>query len=190
VESIFSVSPKASFALKGYYASLSPILRLYPPYSSYLISSNELFFTSMFDRNIYRISIPTLEVKDSIVVIPESYTVPQGCEVKKETLGHAPEIIDRELKQASYVANILYNKAEKRYYVFVKTGVDKSQTDELGYPFKVFVYDGGFNKKKEVDFPTDEYNPKSAMLTSRGVMIEKTEEKYEYGKKTFVFFNW
>ena len=98
-------------------------------------------------------------------------------------------LAEQELYKECRITNMLYNDKNHKYYIFLRTSKDFSSVDELGYPFKIYIYDNLFNKEREIVFNTDEYNPKAAMITSKGIMIEKITKDKEYGKRTFDFLD-
>lgn len=176
-------APLLKYGLEYYYYNISPELKPYFVTASvYAILNNRLFFFNAFERDLYELSPTSLEVINKTKIVPDKYEIPQSyvidsLEMEKPT----PE--EEELKNKCYIVNILYDKKEKKYFLFLKNGIDSSAVDELGYPFIVYTYNEAMQLEKETAFDTNSYIPKSAMMTSKGILIEKAQE--EYGKKVF-----
>lgn len=190
IESIFSGSPKIKFALKGFYYNRSTCLKSYGGSDKeYALWNDRLFFISAHDKNIYQLDFSTLEVIDTIPIIPENYQTPSGINFANDINISEDILAEEEMQKKCRITNMIYHEEKQKYYIFVRIAKDRSSVDELGYPFQIFIYDKKFKKEKEITFNTDKYNPKSAMITSRGILIEKENENKEYGKRTFEIFN-
>lgn len=188
IEEIYSGSPKIKQGLKDYYYNKSSELTCYDPIGTdYAILNNKLFSILAVDRNIYELDANTLNIIDTIPVIPQKYVIPSGVKL----IPDLSEVMaaEQELMDKCHITNMLYNDKKKQYYIFLKTDKDLSAVDELGYSFMLYVYDENFIKKNQYSFNTDDYNPKSAMMTSKGIMIEKINKQQDYGKKTFEFMD-
>ncbi len=189
IESLFSGSPKVKFGLKNFYYNKSHQLKPYLLGSRYSIVNDKLFYINVFDRNLYDIDVNSMKILDTIRIIPDQYKIPQSIEyTKKNSSMNIASVEQESIKRNCYISNILYNGKSKEYLVFIKTGQDYSNVDELGYKFKIVVYNESFKKKKELDFKSTDYAPHSAMMTSKGILIEKIL-KNAYGKRSFEFFN-
>lgn len=190
VESVYSEHPQMTYGMKDYYYNKSPEITSYGATGvNYAILNKKIFFILANDRNIYELDAKTLTVKDTILIIPQEYKIPTGIKLINKPGVSEDEMAEQELMDKCRITNMLYSDAKKQYYVFLKTAKDTSAIDELGYPFKIFVYDEHFTKKKQYAFDHDKYNPKTAMMTSKGIMIERIKKGQEYGKKTFEFMD-
>lgn len=190
IEDIYSVSPQIKYGLKDYYYDKSSGLTCYGTLvPNYAILNNKLFSILANDRNIYELDANTLNIIDTIPVIPQKYVIPSGVKLKDEPDFTEDMASEQELMDKCHITNMLYNDKNKQYYIFLKTGKDMSVVDELGYSFMLYVYDENFVKKNQYSFNSDDYNPKSAMMTSKGIMIEKISKQQDYGKKTFEFMD-
>ncbi len=190
VESIFSSSPKMKFALRGFYHNRSDSLKSFGGSDKeYALLNNQLFFISVHDRNIYKLNVSNLEIIDTIPVIPEEYQIPQGIYFANDINVSEDMLAEQEIAEKCRITNMLYHKEKQKYYIFVRIAKDISSVDELGYPFKIFIYDEKFKKEKEITFNTNKYNPKSIIITSKGILIEKNKEKEQYGKRIFEFLD-
>ena len=190
VESIFSNSPKIKFTLNEFYYNKSKSIKSYGASDKeYALLNNDLFFISAHDRNIYKLNFRSLEIEDTIPVIPSNYRIPEGIVFANDIKISEDILAEQELYKECRITNMLYNDKNHKYYIFLRTSKDFSSVDELGYPFKIYIYDNLFNKEREIVFNTDEYNPKAAMITSKGIMIEKITKDKEYGKRTFDFLD-
>lgn len=190
IEDIYSGSPQIKYGMRDYYYNKSPELISYGgSEKNYAILNDKLFFIIANERSIYELDTNSLEVTDTIPIIPEEYEIPTGIKLINKPGISEDMMAEQELMEKCRITNMLYSQTKKQYYIFLRTAKDLSAVDELGYPFKLYVYDNRFKKKKEYTFKTDQYNPKSAMMTSKGIMIEKINKNQEYGKKFFEFID-
>lgn len=187
IDSVFSNQPKIHLSFKEYYRRLNDSVKCYIVNARYFVDGDHLLLGNTYDRNVYRINVSSMEIIDTIPVIPLALKIPSSYVVKEEDL-YASDAVSREdkdIKDNCYIANILYSNMKEEYYFFIKTGIDESAFDEKGYAFQVFVYDKDFNIKREVSVDSDIYMPKSAMMTSKGILIEQNNPSNPYGTKTF-----
>lgn len=190
VDSLFGSHPVLKYGLHNFYYNKHPEVRgYYVTGGQYAIANGCLFFISAHDRNIYQMDWKTMTPSDTIEVIPERYAIPEGILVRSEKDIDADPRALEEIREKCVITNLLYNERTHQYYVFLRTAPDESPVDEYGYPFNIYVYDEAFRKVKTLSVKSDLYNPKGAMMTSRGLMIERTPRDKEYGKRTFEFWN-
>lgn len=187
IEPLMADSLQFQFGLRG--ACIDPTdVKSYSSNRCYSFLNHKLLYADLYDRNLYVLDPESLLVTDTIPVIPEEYSIPKAFAIESERIIGPKE--NKEIKGNSYIVSMQYSPEKKQYYIFVKTGVDKSTSDELGYPFKIFVYDEQFRKQKQIAFDTDQYTPKSAMMTSKGLFIEKISRGEDsYGKRTYEIFD-
>lgn len=190
VDSLFGTCPTLQYGLHHFYYDKHPEVRgYYVTGGQYAIVNDFLFFLSAHDRNIYRMDWETMTPADTIEVIPQQYAIPEGIIVRSERDIDADPRALEEIREKCVITNLLYDDRTRQYYVFLRTAPDDSPVDEYGYPFNIYVYDESFRKVKTLSVKSDLYNPKGAMMTSRGLMIERTPRDKEYGKRTFEFWN-
>lgn len=190
LDSIFSPTPKMTFGLRNFYYNKSDTIKSYDVIGmQYVIENHQLFFIPAHDRNIYRMDWETMTVADTIQIIPDEYEIPKGIPFAGREDVNEDALAEAEIQEKCRITNLLYNECTHRYYVFLRTAPDDSPVDEYGYPFNIYVYDESFRKVKTLSVKSDLYNPKGAMMTSRGLMIERTPRDKEYGKRTFEFWN-
>jgi hypothetical protein len=86
------------------------------------------------------------------------------------------------------ILNIFFNKQEKKYYVLVEHNIKKEEELKKGRIFSVIIYDKNFENPKEYVFPADVYKYMNAIMTSKGLLIQRKEQNLtpeNYGTQTF-----
>lgn len=191
LSSLYDGKPTLTYGLQGFYGRVFNESRVYQDMIvRYTVLDHTLFYMNPYSRYLYILDRESLNMQDSVCVIPQELPIPEGIELTLESSEQDLfEEADKERKEKAQIVNLLYDQQKEKYYLFLKTGVDHSQIDELGYPFVIYVYDRRFNKTDEIDFSTDTYLPHSAVMTTWGIYMEIVDENKEYGKRVFDVFD-
>ena len=175
VNNIYTDAPHVSFGLQEYYTQLvSPTINPYYEYSNfYLINKEEIIYSNYYNRNVYKIDSQTLDTEDWKQIIPKSTEILTSLKFKG-SIDPNDRILEREnRKKSPYIANVLYSNTKEEYYFLVKTAEDFSIESELGYPFYIAIYDKDLEYKREIVVKSDQFKPQGAIMTSKGLLIEK-----------------
>ncbi|MCC8188150.1 MAG: hypothetical protein LIP08_11780 [Bacteroides sp.] len=191
LSSLYEGKPTLTYGLQSFYGQLFNESRVYQDMIvRYTVLDHTLFYMNPYSRYLYILDRESLNIQDSVCVIPQELPIPEGIELTLESSErNLFEEADKERMEKAQIVNLLYDQKKGKYYLFLKTDVDHSQIDELGYPFVIYVYDRRFNKTDEIDFSTDKYLPHSAVMTTRGIYMEIVDENKEYGKRVFEVFD-
>ncbi|MDR2684155.1 MAG: DUF4221 family protein, partial [Prevotellaceae bacterium] len=105
---------------------------------------------------------------------------------KQNKLHHEKE------KLRACVQNIFYDKSREKYYVLVGhklKNIEEFNKYEYDYrPFSVIVFNKNFKKLKEYAFEADIYKYRNAVMTSKGLIIQRKEQNLtpdNYGTQIF-----
>lgn len=179
IDNIYDEHPSVSWGLSEYFTDkIESTVKPYFEYNIlYYLFKDKILYTNYYDRNIHILDGETMEVEESHVMIPKTLNLLTSLKFKGE-IDPNDAILEKEnRKNSNYVCNVLYSNKDKEYYIFIKTGIDTSETDEKGYSFSIMVYSETFEFKKELKFDTDNYLPYKAVLSSQGILIETIESQ-------------
>jgi hypothetical protein len=195
VKDIFSDKPEYDFLIKDYYKQISPV-----PYNidvnAHKVINNDIFILCEEKPLIFRYSgkdyenLQIIEIKSDFTKIIEYIPSIKDIFGDFTTTRKGDEKYQNIKRLRGYIHNIFYNK--NKYYVLVghelKTIEEFNQYQYDYRPFSVIVFDKNFKKLKEYPFAADIYKYRNAVMTSKGLIIQKKEQNLtpdNYGTQTF-----
>ena len=187
IDSIYNKHPTITWGLKEYYINqISATVKPYFEYNTlYYLFNDQIIYANYYDKNIHRLNVETLEIEESKLMIPKTLNLLSSIKFKGEIDPEDALLELQNRKNSDYVCNILYSNDYKEYYIFIKTGIDNSTTDELGYTFSIMTYSNHFDFIKELKIDSTDLLPQGALLSNKGILIETLNSESENGVRVF-----
>lgn len=145
-----------------------------PAYKAYIVN-DRFILASFYSQYLYRLS-DNLLVEDAVKIIDDEYGIikPIPMTRKGSIQDKANESVAM-CRDATYVANILYNNEKDEYTVVLKTG----KSDLADYSScKILMYDTDFRKIREFDSSGSDYLPQKSFILSGKLYMEKKNESH------------
>jgi len=197
IKDIFSTNPKYNFLINNYYKKISSV-----PYyiggggNNFKVINNNIFIFCQEKPLIFRYfgenyeNVQIIEIKSDFTKIPEYIPTVKDVFGDLATNEKGFEKYDNIMKLRGRIPNIFYNK--EKYYVLVGHELKNiEEFNKYGYvyrPFSVIVFDKNFKRQKEYPFAADTYKYPFAVMTSKGLIIQRKEQNLtpdNYGTQTF-----
>jgi len=197
VKNIFNNNPEYDFLIRNHYKQINPV-----PYfiigggSAFKVINNDIFILCLEKSLIFRYygenyeKLQIIEIKSDFTKIDEYIPTVKDAFSDIATTRKGIETYQNITNLRGNIQNIFYSK--NKYYVLVghtlKTIEEFNQYEYDYRPFSVIVLDENFKKLKEYPFAADIYKYRNAVMTSKGLVIQRKEQNLtpdNYGTQTF-----
>lgn len=146
----------------------------YPSHKT-LVLNNRYFLLTYYSRYIYELNAD-LDITDRFKIVPDNLSITEPFPVVGDDVSF--EDLDEQIEIQSYISNLMYCKEKNQFAVILKIG--KSVDDIFSYPFKVLIYDSGFERLlKSFEYTSLDYTPGSSFILFDKLYLEKKSTEHE-----------